>query len=241
MLRRGGGSRQPRLAAAARGPRGVRPRLLTKTSATPRRLKASDDSRTARRNARAALRSEWEQHSGRRTGRTPFEDHAALRATRRLFDALWAELRGWAKRRGSSWNLTPDDNEGLNLAEAVMYGAAVEHARPRSRKGGPEVLPRLDRLLRGWQRLAPGLTRPPLPALALALTATHSFELAGPSSPHALLTMLFAHLHQGTARSRRAADLAAPSGAPAITTAGTSAPAGLLGPFTDRKGPSIIY
>ena len=124
------------------------------------------------------MRSEWEQHSGQLTGRTLCEDHAGLPATRRLYDVLWAELRGWAERRGSSWDVNPDDlfplffdlkfNEGLDLAEATKYVAAFKDARPRFRKGGPEVLPRLDRLLQGWQKLDPGHTRPPLPLLARA-------------------------------------------------------------------------
>ena len=104
--------------------------------------------------------------------------------------------------------------------------AAFKDARPRFRKGGPEVLPRLDRLLQGWQKLDPGHTRPPLPLLALALIATHGLELAGPSFPLALLTMFFAYLRPGEALSRREADLVAPSGVPAITTAGIPAPAG---------------
>ena len=82
--------------------------------------------------------------------------------------------------------------EGAGADSGNKLVAAIEYVEPRTRKDGPNELRRAREALRGFRRLAPGLSRAPMPLVALyALAGAALFlnepkfavSLGGPVAP----------------------------------------------------------
>ncbi|CAK0811819.1 unnamed protein product [Prorocentrum cordatum] len=91
------------------------------------------------------------------------------------------------------WSTGHDVSEGSKVLAAYMY------FYPDYSKAGRNVLPRARKALRGWRRLEPGRTRPPIPLHLLALLWLEMIHMGSPLMALALVTMWVAYLRPGEA------------------------------------------
>ncbi|CAK0894772.1 unnamed protein product [Prorocentrum cordatum] len=102
--------------------------------------------------------------------------------------------------------------EGLDKgAVQRVYAAFVSEHPDFSRRGGLR-LPRLSRALQGWERLDPGVTRPPIPWVVTALIAQVMITtLKQPAAALMVLAMFLAYLRPSEAEGLLEQDLVPPT------------------------------
>lgn len=98
---------------------------------------------------------------------------------------------------------------GYDLSEATKFFAAVLDAHPGS--GHKDTLPRSRRCLKGWHRLDPGKTRPPLPWALVALIVIDMLQARALQVAALVLLMFTTYMRPGEALSVRKEDLILPN------------------------------
>ena len=180
--------------------------------------------------------SSREERSARRTAGTGsfqlassgtqsfLETNAVAPETQKTYAECMVELRQFVAANGLSLRtpaaadlaLTNYANfawaEGLDKgAVQRVYAAFVSEYPDFSRRGGLR-LPRLSRALQGWERLDPGVTRPPIPWVVTALIAQVMLTTLGqPAAALMVLTMFLAYLRPSEAEGLLEQDVVPPT------------------------------
>ena len=101
--------------------------------------------------------------------------------------------------------------DGATIEEAQKAIAAWQWYQPHVGPRANEPLPRVSRALQGWRKLAPPVTRPPMPAIFMALLVQTLVQMHKVREALALTLMFFAYLRPGEALRMKQRDLVRPA------------------------------
>ncbi|CAK0910119.1 unnamed protein product [Prorocentrum cordatum] len=189
---------------------------------TRRTMLASGD---ATRRARAASRASVAGASGAKAvaGQDTFLESSSVSAkTYKDYEQRHTAFQEWVSTKQLAGKLEKELDlvltdyvnllwkNGHDVLERTKMLAAFMYFHPDYSKAGTRVLPRARKALKGWTRLEPGKTRPPVPLHLLALLWLELINMGNPLMALALVTMWVAYLRPGEAMRLKEKSLVSP-------------------------------
>ncbi|CAK0817860.1 unnamed protein product, partial [Prorocentrum cordatum] len=154
---------------------------------------------------------------------TFLEANAVAERTHAMYAKRVADFESWADARGPGLTsaklvdcalvdyLNQMWDEGADIGEATGTCAAWVKLRPSFSKRGPDKLVRTVKALQGFNRLDPGMTRPPLPLAFAALIAVELVGMNLVSMALAVMLMFSAYLRPIELLSLQVTDVLVPT------------------------------